>query len=127
PRAGKAYARHLSNAFAIAAGDLALDRDDIIAKLVKRVESAWPFELQFQSMLVLGKIGAPAGERAASTIASHIYDSSEEVRAVRDRVLSRIRTPPNAWKPCGVCVRGMVRHEGEWRFTACSECLGLGH
>ena len=110
-----------------AVGDLALHRDDIIATLVRMVETAWPFQIRFESMLALGKIGAPAGEPAAASIATHIYDSSEEVSAVRDQVLSRIRTPRSAWKPCGVCVRGMVRRVGHWNFTECSQCLGIGH
>ena len=49
--------------------------------------------IRFESMLALGNIGAPAGEPAETSIATHIYDSSEEVSAVRDQVLSRIRTP----------------------------------
>jgi hypothetical protein len=117
--------RRFSRDFAVAAGDLALDLDDVIEYFVAAVERAWPFDWRFRAMLALGKIGTCAGERAASSIASHIYDSSEDVSAARDRALSRIRTPSSDWRLCGFCVRGMVR--GEVVFKPCPLCLGIGH
>ena len=117
--------RRFSCDFAVAAGDLALDLDDVIERFVAAVETAWPFDWRFRAMLALGKIGTSAGERAASTIATHIYDSSEDVSAARDRVLSRSVRHRVAWRPCGFCVRGMVR--GEVLFEPCPLCLGIGH
>ena len=110
---------------AIAAGDLALDEDEVVRSLIAAVEKGWPFEARFNAMLALGKIGASAGESAASAIATHIYDSSAQVSAARDKVLARIRTPASKWRACGTCVRGMVRRP-EWFFTHCPKCLGIG-
>ncbi len=72
PRAGNARAHALSRNFVIAVGGLALDRGDIVATLVRAVETGWPFQVRFLSMLALGKIGPPAGGRAAASIATHI-------------------------------------------------------
>jgi hypothetical protein len=114
--------------FAIAAGDLALDLPDVIEYFVETVEHNGPLEPRFFAMLALGKIGASAGPRAAETIATHIYDSSESVSKLRDRVLLRIRMPSSNWQMCDACVRGMVPDvHGFPMFDRCSRCCGLGH
>jgi hypothetical protein len=121
--------RYFSRGFAIAAGDLALDLPDVIESFVATVENGWPFASRFSAMLALGKIGAAAGSRAADSIAAHIYDSSESVSTLRDRVLLRIRTPSSDWQTCDSCVRGMVPRPPDQfpGFERCSQCCGLGH
>ncbi len=115
--------------FAIAAGDLPLDLHDVTDDFVATVARPGMFGPRFNAMLALGKIGASAGDRAASAILEHIYDSNEGLAALRDRVVSRIRTPASDWSPCKSCVKGMVAELGEDipHFKACQLCLGLGH
>ncbi len=113
--------------FGVAAGDLALDLDDVIVYFADAVKHGWPFEIRFNAMIALGKIGAAAGKQAAGTISATIYDSSERVRRLRDRVLLRIGTLSDHWKTCSFCVRGMVRATDAPLFERCAKCLGLGH
>jgi hypothetical protein len=74
-----------------------------------------------EAMRSLGKIGAPAGVRAARGIRATIYDSEPWVVALRERVLARIETPEEMWTGCSRCYWGRVPGDGE-----CSTCLGLG-
>jgi hypothetical protein len=85
------------------------------------------FGPRFDAMLALGKIGKTAGEDAAAAIEEHIYESSEEVAAVRHLSIQRIRTSVSAWRSCPDCVRGIVpdnSHEIP-SFKSCATCRGL--
>jgi hypothetical protein len=121
--------RAFNSDFAVAAGDIALSLPDVVIHFVSTVATQLMFGPRCAAMLALGKIGAAAGDVAASTITEHIYDSSESIAALRDRVVSRIQTPPSMWKTCEACVRGKtpVVEEGMPWFRDCAHCFGLGH
>src|SRR5262249_31623089 len=78
-----------SDAFATAAGDLQLDSGPVIDSFMEVVRSSGMFGPRFDAMVALGKIGSSAGETAAATIAAHIYQSSQQVAAVRDLSIER--------------------------------------
>ena len=116
-----------SEAFTIAAGDLQLDSRDVVEHLIETVRRPNLFEPRFNAMVALGKIGAPAGDDAASAIAEHIYESSQWVAAVRSLSIQRIRTSASDWSACADCVRGMVpdMDDGLPYFRPCPACYGL--
>jgi hypothetical protein len=116
-----------SEAFTIAVGDLQLDSRDVVEHLIETVRRPNLFEPRFNAMVALGKIGAPAGDDAASAIAEHIWESSDWVAAVRSLSIQRIRTPAADWHTCTDCVRGMVpdMDDGLPYFRPCPACYGL--
>ena len=117
-----------SDAFATATGDLQLDSGPVIDSFMEVVRSSGMFGPRFDAMVALGKIGSSAGETAAAAIAAHIYQSSQQVAAVCDLSIERIRSSASDWRPCRVCVRGMVPvvHGVIPRFAACPACKCLG-
>jgi len=92
-----------SDAFATATGDLQLDSGPVIDSFMEVVRSSGMFGPRFDAMVALGKIGSSAGETAAATIAAHIYQSSQQVAAVCDLSIERIRSSASDWGPVG-CV-----------------------
>lgn len=112
-----------------AAGDLQIDRHDVLEYLVERVARGAFFDARFAAMIALGKIGAGAGESAAEAILIHIYESSELVASVRRLAVARIRSSAEDWVRCGNCVRGgrLDTSDGSPWFELCSDCSGLGH
>ena len=116
------------SAFVDAAGDLPTADNDIIAQLITVVEKSIMFGPRYEAMVGLGKIGSKSGEEAAKTILDAIYDSSQHVAAVRDRVVRRIRTRSSDWSACPACYHGYVDGEAYQipSVQACKECLGIG-
>jgi len=127
------------DAFTDAAGDLPTLDQDIIAQLIKVVETSYikvdetPFPLMFgprrKAMVALGKIGPPAGLRAVEVIEKSIYDSSDDVTAIRNRVVARIQQPASDWIQCPHCYHGYVEGIGDNypQVHACAKWLGLGY
>jgi hypothetical protein len=115
------------SAFVDVAGDLATDDAEIIDHLISVVEKSVMFGPRYDAMFGLGKIGSNSGERAAKVILDVIYDSSEHVTAVRDRVIRRIRTPSSEWSVCRSCYHGYVDGVAYQipSVKACRDCLGL--
>ena len=116
--------------FVRAAGDLQVDRQDILDYLVWCVAGpGWgPFLWRLGAMVALGKIGAPAGETSAAAIEKHIYDSDAVVAEIRRLTIARIRTPPTDWKPCDFCVKGNADDpDHPFFFVRCRACFGLGY
>lgn len=117
----------------LAAGDLQIDRKDVLNYLVGQVarNGLMRFFHQFDAMLALGKIGQAAGEAAAATIEQHIYESSDSVASVRRLAIARIRSPRDDWRRCDMCFRGKVLNTIGGglglAFVPCSRCFGLGH
>lgn len=125
PAKSKAYPHE---DFVLAAGDLQVDRRDILDCLVWTVANPGFFFWRMGAMLALGKIGAAAGETSAAAIEQHIYDSDPVVAAIRHLAIARIRTPPTGWKRCDACVKGKAVDPDQpfpW-FRRCCECFGLG-
>src|SRR5215468_6173197 len=116
------------DAFTDAAGNLPTLDQDIIAQLIKIVETPFMFGPRWEAMVALGKIGTSAGPRAVDVIEKSIYDSSDHVTAVRNRVVARIRQPASNWIQCPHCYRGYVDGIGSNipSVHTCTECLGLG-
>jgi hypothetical protein len=114
-------------AFTVAAGDLQLDSRHVVDHLVETVRRPFMFAPRFDAMLALGKIGRTAGEDAAAEIEEHIYESSEEVAALRLLSTQRIRTSVSDWRSCPDCVRGRVRDNSHVipSFKSCATCRGL--
>gem|GEM_PF-3562532 len=127
------------DAFTDAAGDLPTLDQDIIAQLIKVVETSYikvdetPFPLMFgprrKAMVTLGKIGPPAGLRAVEVIEKSIYDSSDDVTAIRNRVVARIQQPASDWIQCPNCYHGYVEgnRDDDPHVYTCAKCLGLGY
>ena len=112
-----------------AAGDLQIDRADVLKYLVGHVAQGIMFQPRFDSMLALGKIGPRAGEAAAAAIEQHIYESSDLVASIRRLAIARIRSTSDDWIRCDTCVRGWVldtAHRVPY-FAQCSRCFGLAH
>ena len=80
-------------------------------------------------MVALGKIGPPAGLRAVEVIEKSIYDSSDDVTAIRNRVVARIQQPASDWIQCPNCYHGYVEgnRDADPHVYTCAKCLGLGH
>ena len=81
-------------------------------------------------MVTLGKIGPSVGLRAVEVIEKSIYDDiSDNVTAIRNRVVARIQQPASDWIQCPHCYHGYVAgiSDNYRRIHACAECLGLGH
>ena len=116
------------DAFTDAAGDLPTNDRNIIAQLIKVVESPFMFGPRYEAMVALGKIGPPSGQRAVDVIKRSIYDSSDEVTVVRNRVVARIQEPAGSWIGCRYCHRGYASGvvDGLRGIRACAACLGLG-
>lgn len=110
------------------AGDLPTRDSDIIATLICFVERPGMFSPRFEAMGALGKIGAPAGAKAARAIRENIYESESYVTDVRNRVLERIESPPPQWSKCASCFHGYVSgfSYGSLGVESCETCLGLG-
>ena len=110
-----------------AAGDLQIDRRDVLEYLVGRVRHNGLFPMRLEAVVALGKIGAAAGETAAATIEAHIYDSDEVIAALRRLTIARIRTAATAWTPCEACVKGKALDPTFSLpiFLRCPECFGL--
>ena len=116
------------DAFTDAAGDLPTLDQDIIAQLIKVVETPFMFGPRMEAMVALGKIGPPSGLLAADVIEKSIYDSSAQVAAIRNRVVARIRQLASEWIQCPRCYRGYVDgiNYNIPSVDTCAECLGLG-
>lgn len=112
-----------------AAGDLPTTDRGIIEYLIRVVATPFMFAPRYSAMVGLGKIGPPAGQHAIEVITRSIYDSSEDVTAIRDRVVARIREPAGSWVRCSHCHRGYVDAMAYDipSVEECVECLGLGH
>jgi hypothetical protein len=117
------------DAFSDAAGDLPTHDQDIIAQFIKLVETPTMFGPRRKAMVTLGKIGPPAGLRAVEAIEKSIYDSSDDVTAIRNRVVAHIQQPARNWIQCPHCYHGYVAgiSDNYRHIHACAECLGLGH
>ncbi len=115
-------------AFTEAAGDLAITDPDILDRFISTVEKSI-FGFKVEAMIALGKIGPPAGMRAARVIQYTIHDSAEWVTALRDRALHRIQSRPSEWKTCPDCFHGYAdRPDADLPVSArCPACLGYGH
>jgi hypothetical protein len=116
------------DAFTTAAGDLRVTYPEIIAQLIDTVGKPFMFGPRFEAMVALGKIGAPAGARAAEVIRAAVYDSTPEIIGARDRSVSRIMSDDAGWLVCAACERGQVPSAGDrvpWT-RACGSCYGLG-
>ena len=118
-------------AFTDAAGDLPTLDQDIIAEFIELVETPRPvmFGPRRKAMVTLGKIGPPAGLRAVEVIEKSIYDSSDDVTAIRNRVVAHIQQPASDWIQCPHCYHGYVGgiSRNDHHIHACAKCLGLGH
>jgi hypothetical protein len=116
-------------AFSEAAGDLPTKDRDIIAQLIEAVETPNMFGPRYEAMLALGKIGRVCGKRAIDVIEKSIYDSSERVTAIRNRVVARIHQPETDWIQCQHCNHGYVDGTSSVipLVESCAECLGLGY
>ena len=114
--------------FTTAAGDLRVSHPEIIAQLIDTVEKPFLFGPRFEAMVALGKIGPPAGTRAAEVIGAAIYDSSAEVVGARDRSIERILSADADWLVCAACERGRTPwvNYGVPTTRACGDCYGLG-
>jgi hypothetical protein len=115
-------------AFTDAAGDLPTHDQDIISHFINVVESAIMFGPRREAMVALGKIGPPAGLRAVEVIEKSIYDSSDDVTAIRNRVVAHIQQPASNWIQCPHCYHGYVEgiSHNVPHALACAKCLGLG-
>jgi hypothetical protein len=117
------------SAFTEAAGDLPTKDQDIIAQLIKVVETPLMFGPRYKAMVALGKIGPPSGKHAVYVIKKSIYDSSEYMTTVRNRVVARIQQPESEWIQCYNCNHGYVDGIAYNipSVVSCVECLGLGY
>jgi hypothetical protein len=108
-------------------GDLRPRDPEPIEILIQTVSFAAPmmFGQRCEALRSLGKVGSPAGPRAARGIRERIFDSAPWVVELRERVLSRIETPESAWQGCLQCYRGRVP-DRPWDHGHCATCLGLG-
>ena len=79
-----------------------------------------------EALRSLGKVGAPAGPRAARGIRGTIYDSMPWVVELRERVLQRIETSESAWTGCSRCYWGKIPGRPWQDHGYCAACLGLG-
>ena len=115
--------------FTDAAGDLSIDDQEIIDQLIGVVERPYMFGPRYEAMVTLGKIGPPAGPRSVRVITDAIYDSSESVTAVRNRVVERIASRIEDWTRCPSCFHGYVDGTAYQipSVQVCQNCLGLGH
>lgn len=114
-------------AFTTAAGDMRTSDRQIIDHLIRVVKAPGFFSMRYPAMVALGKIGPSAGEEAATTILQVIYDSSEEIKVLRDRIVLRIRAREDEWVKCERCVRGKV---AEFSYDipgteTCGVCYGI--
>lgn len=116
------------SAFVAAVGDLRIAHPPILTYLINFVARAGMFGPRFDAMLALGKIGAPAGPRAAEVIVGAIYDSDAAVTALRDRIIKRIRSAPSDWIVCPACFHGYVDgvSSGLPSVQSCRQCFGIG-
>ena len=98
-----------------------------VSDLISIVREPGFFEPRYQAMIALGRIGPPAGAEAAEAIRVAIYDSSEHVTGLRERVCARILSPEGAWRACRACDRGRLPAAtyGMPSWRPCPECLGL--
>ena len=116
-----------SEAFVHAASDLQLDRPGVVEHFIETVRRPDMFGPRFNAMVALGKIGATAGDDAASVIEEYIYESSPWVAAVRRLCIQRIRTSASDWVTCADCVRGLVPDSSDaiGYYKGCPTCHGL--
>jgi hypothetical protein len=113
--------------FIEAFGDIRTTDPEIIRLLIEEVEREGIFRFRFQAMIALGKIGPPAGLSAVKALRAHIYDSSESVRDLRERVIQRITTPANLFVKCTNCHRGRILDiRQSFLPIRCPLCLELG-
>ena len=108
-------------------GDLR-PRDPEAIEILTRTVSApdLMFGTRCEALQALGKVGAPAGPRAAQGIRDRIYDSEPWIIELRERVLSRIEMPESAWTGCTRCYWGRVPGRPWQAPENCATCLGLG-
>jgi hypothetical protein len=106
---------------------LQLADQKIISYLIDLVEQpAWHFGFRFDEMMILGKLDAARGTRAAEVIRKVVYDSTPHIIAVRDRILQRLETNGSEWRRCTNCCYGRVHSSDSFGARDCSHCLGLG-
>jgi hypothetical protein len=91
------------DAMTTAAGDLRSTDPQIIAGLISVVETSLMFGPRRAAVIALGKIGRAVGARAAEVISREIYDSSEEIAQLKQRVLARLSTAEADWQRCQGC------------------------
>jgi hypothetical protein len=109
-------------------GDARIRDPILVWQIINIVDAPGMFGPRYEAMVALGKIGRFAGPRTVEVIQRRIFDSSESVRNLRERVLRRIQTPSYAWEDCPHCCRGWVSMETysiAWPGP-CPTCLGLG-
>ena len=109
-------------------GDIRIRDPILVWQIINVVEAPGMFGPRYEAMVALGKIGRYAGPRAVEVIQRRIFDSTESVRAVRDRVLRRIQTPSYTWVGCPHCCRGWISVKTYDIASPgpCPTCLGLG-
>lgn len=115
--------------FTSAAGDIHTDDQQIIDQLIAVVGTPFMFGPRFEAMVALGKIGQPAGPKAAKVIVDSIYDSSEAITSIRNRVIRRIQSSASEWACCAICYNGYVNGTayGIPSTKTCGECFGIGN
>ena len=97
----------------------------IVEELISILHARISFIFKYAAMRCLGQIGSFVGERSVEEIRSTIYDSSAEVKRLRDRVIERLTTPAMQWQRCK-CANGYVHHRRLMDGT-CKACLGIGY
>jgi len=109
-------------------GDLRPRDPEPIEILIQTVSYPKPmmFGPRCEALRSLGKVGGPAGPRAARGIRDMIYDSTPSIMDLRECVLARIETPESEWEGCPRCYWGRVPGRPWQDDDYCAACLGLG-
>jgi hypothetical protein len=98
----------------------------VIDYLIDMVEEDAPFGIRYDAMMMLGRLDAARGTRAADVIRASIYDSSPWVVAARNHVLARLETDASQWMRCKECCHGLVHDPRSCCGVSCPHCFGLG-
>lgn len=97
----------------------------VIDFLIGMVEQDAPFSLRYDAMMMLGRLDAARGSRAAEVIRASIHDCAPDVAAARSHVMARLEGT-NHWMRCKECCHGLIHETKSFGESSCAHCFGLG-